>query len=177
MGAITFEDCVDFLRYMEVAVLAMMSTTFLTDQGPGRGRLAHDLHMLWGYPKWIVPAAGVAQGLICWAAFASEPKRFLAQKMLAALMGGCVHTHVRVAGKLTDAIGAIGFLIVSMIVAWLHHHEDPIAVVLTILASQRAGTQAPFAIHLGLAACGYTAAELARTHFGRPGGGILRGGA
>ncbi|KAJ1470154.1 hypothetical protein T484DRAFT_1918100 [Baffinella frigidus] len=88
------------------------------------------------------------------AAFASEPKRFLAQRLLAGLMGGCVHTHVRVAGltdaigaigflivshdrcihthvrvagKLTDAIGAIGFLIVSMIVAWLHHHEDPIA--------------------------------------------------
>ena len=116
MSQFTVEDCVDFLRYMEVAVLGLMAFTFLTDNGPGRGRLAHDLHMLWGYPTWIVPVAGSVQvrapsglqscaprtrgersavltqaawqALICWANFAGAGRRYVAQKLLAFLMGG-----------------------------------------------------------------------------------------
>jgi hypothetical protein len=125
MSQFTVEDCVDFLRYMEVAVLGLMAFTFLTDNGPGRGRLAHDLHMLWGYPTWIVPVAGSVQvrapsglqscaprtrgersavltqaawqALICWANFAGAGRRYVAQKLLAFLMGGSAapaHRHL-----------------------------------------------------------------------------------
>jgi hypothetical protein len=74
---------------------------------------------------------------------------------------GCVHTHLRVAGKISDTAGALFFLAVSMAVAALRDKESFATVLL---------------LHGAAAALGFAGAEGARTWFGRPGGGTLTAG-
>lgn len=62
-----------------------------------------------GYPAWFVPCVGLYELSIAYLNFYGGANQWIAQKLLATLMGGAIYTHVKIDRSLPGTIFAFSF--------------------------------------------------------------------
>ena len=83
-----------------------------------------ELRLEFGLPRWTVPIIGVIQAAVAVGNFHDGGQwQFVAQKILATLMGGCVFAHVVQAGKTKNAMAPVVLLIFSVLLPILAETE------------------------------------------------------
>ncbi len=66
-----------------------------------------------GFPSWFVPCVGLCEVSIAYLNFYGGPNQWIAQKLLATLMGGAVYTHIKLDQSLPGAVAALAFFYAS----------------------------------------------------------------
>ena len=70
----------------------------------------------WGLPAFFAPAVGLYELGIAYLHLYDAENKWLAPKLLAALMGGAVYSHAVAEGKPEASVGALVFLVLSGLV-------------------------------------------------------------
>ena len=66
-----------------------------------------------GYPSWFVPCVGLYEVSIAYLNFYGGANQWIAQKLLATLMGGAVYSHVKLDKSLPGTVAALTFFYFS----------------------------------------------------------------
>ena len=81
-------------RYENIQKHVKESITYLNLRSPVLSRAHRELLLEFGYPRWMVPIIGILQLGIAISNFHDGGSwRFVGQKVLAVLMGGCIFSH------------------------------------------------------------------------------------
>jgi hypothetical protein len=101
-------------RYGTSAILCGVGSLLVLDPIHRLARfLEAQFRERFGYPAWFVPCVGLCQVSIAYLNIYGGAKQWVAQKLLAALMGGAIYTLVRIDKSLPGAIAALSFLCFS----------------------------------------------------------------
>ena len=80
-----------------------------------------DQFKAWGLPALFVPAVGLYELTVSYLHLYGGENKWVAPKLLAALMGGAVYSHAVAEGKPEAIVGALAFLGFSCVVSLLNN--------------------------------------------------------
>ena len=98
-------------RIGTTAILAGVSAVLTSD--PIHKVAQVKFREMFGYPSWFVPCVGLWEAGIVYLNVYGGSYQWLAQKMLAVLMGGSIYSHYAVEGNFLASLNPFAWLVIS----------------------------------------------------------------